>query len=306
MRLFLTGASGLVGSNILPVARRRGHEVIAVRGSWQGEIPGVTKVIQMDLSDRHAVQASILEEFPDAIINAAGVTEPFLCDRDPKGSASINVDLPEVLAQVAHHLSARMVHISSEQVFDGNSPPYKRNHPPSPSNLYGHQKAESEQRVQSGAPEYAVTLRLPLLNGNSLTGTRSMHERLFGLWASGQPAQLFRDEIRQPCGADNAAEVVIEMCERTDLTGTFNWAGSEALSRLEMGRRILDRFGLPDDLVIGLARADHPHASNRPSDLSLDLDGLEGKLKTPLEDFAAQLDHLIVPRPFREWYHEQG
>ena len=306
MRLFLTGASGLVGSNILPVAQRRGHEVIAVRGSWQGDIPGATEVIQVDLSDRHAVQASILEVFPDAIINAAGVTEPFLCDRDPKGSASINIDLPETLAQLAHHLSARMVHLSSEQVFDGNSPPYKRNHPTSPSNPYGRQKAESEQRVRSAAPQHAVTLRLPLLNGNSRTGTRSLHERLFGLWASGQPAGLFRDEIRQPCGADNVAEVVVEMCERTDFTGTFNWAGSEALSRLEMGRRILDRFGLPADLVIGLAQADRPHGTERPSDLSLDLADLEGKLKTPLEDFAAQLDHLIVPRPFREWYHKQG
>jgi dTDP-4-dehydrorhamnose reductase len=305
MRLFLTGASGLVGSNILPVAQRRGHEIIAVRGSFQGEMPEATKVIQVDLADRYAVQASVLEIFPDAIINAAGVTEPFLCDRDPKGSASINVDLPEVLAQVAHHLSARMVHLSSEQVFDGNSPPYKRNHPPSPSNLYGHQKAESEQRVQTAAPEHAVILRLPLLNGNSRTGTRSLHERLFALWASGQPARVFDDEIRQPCGADNAAEVVIEMCERTDLTGTFNWAGSEALSRLEMGRRILDRFGLPDDLVMGMAQADDPHGADRPTNLSFDLTGLKGNLKTPVEDFAAQLDNLIVPRPFRDWYHQQ-
>ncbi|RKX35988.1 MAG: SDR family NAD(P)-dependent oxidoreductase [Verrucomicrobia bacterium] len=305
MRLFLTGASGLVGSNILPVALRRGHEVIAVRGSWQGEIPGATQVIQVDLSDPHAVQSSILEAFPDAIINAAGVTEPFLCDRDPKGSASINVDLPKILARIAHHLSARLVHLSSEQIFDGNSAPYERDHTPSPSNLYGHQKAESEQRVHSGAPEHAVTLRLPLLNGNSPGGTRSLHERLFGLWASGQPARLFRDEIRQPCGADNAAEVVIEMCERPDLTGIFNWAGSEALSRLEMGRRILDRFGLPDDLVIGLAQREIPGGKDRPPDLSLDLAGLAGKLKTPLQDFATQLENLIVPRPFREWYHKQ-
>jgi dTDP-4-dehydrorhamnose reductase len=226
MRLFLTGASGLVGSNILKAAQRRGHEVIAVKGSWQGELPGATRIIQMDLTERHAIQAGVLEVFPDAIINAAGVTEPFLCDRDREGSASINVDLPETLAQIAHHLSARIVHLSTEQVFDGNSPPYQRNDTPKPSNLYGRQKAESERRVRLAAPEHAVILRLPLLNGNSLTGARSLHERLFALWASGQPARLFHDEIRQPCGADNAAEVAIEICERTDLSGTFNWAGN--------------------------------------------------------------------------------
>jgi len=95
------------------------------------------------------------------------------------------------------------------------------------------------------------------------------------------------------------------MCERPDLTGIFNWAGSEALSRLEMGRRILDRFGLPDDLVIGLAQREIPGGKDRPPDLSLDLAGLAGKLKTPLQDFATQLENLIVPRPFREWYHKQ-
>ena len=306
MRLFLTGASGLVGSNILPVARRRGHEVVAVRGSWQGRIPEAANVIQVDLSDRQAVQAVILAHFPDAIINAAGVTEPFMCDRDPKGSASINSALPELLAQIAHHLSARFVHLSSEQVFDGNSPPYERDRTPSPLNLYGRQKADAERRVQSAAPEHAITLRLPLLNGNSLSGTRSLHERLFELWASGQPAQLFHDEIRQPCGAENVAELAIEMCERTDLTGIFNWAGSEALSRLEMGLRVLDRFGLPDDMVVAQTQKDVPNGEDRPADLSLDLADLTGKLKTPVQDFATQLENLIVPPPFRKWYHQQG
>jgi dTDP-4-dehydrorhamnose reductase len=306
MRLFLTGASGLVGSNILPVARRRGHEVVAVRGSWTGEISDAPNVIQVDLSDRPAVQVLILENFPDAIINAASIAEPFMCDRDPKGSAAINVDLPALLAQAAHHLSARFVHLSSEQVFDGTSPPYERNRTPSPLTLYGRQKAESERRVQSAAPEHAITLRLPLLNGNSLPGTRSLHERLFELWVSGRPAHLFHDEIRQPCGADNVAEVAIEMCERTDLTGIFNWAGSEALSRLEMGRRILDRFGLPDDMVVNLAREEMPGGKDRAADLSLDLTDLNGKLKTPVQDFATQLENLIVPRAFRKWFHDQG
>jgi len=306
MRLLLTGASGLVGSNILPVANRRGHEVVAIRGSWQGEIPGAAKVVQVDLSDRHAVQTSVLEIFPDAIVNAAGVTEPFLCDRDPGGSARINVDLPEILAQIAHHLSARFVHLSTDQVFDGKAPPYQKDRSPSPLSLYGRQKAESERRVQAAARELAVTLRLPLLNGNSLTGTRSLHERLFGLWASGQSARLFRDEIRQPGGADNVAEAVVEMCERTDLSGTFNWAGSEALSRLEMGVRILRRFGLPADLVTGRTRADDPEGKKPPTNLSLDLSGLSGKLKTPIQDFATQLENLIVPPPFRKWYRRSG
>lgn len=303
MRFFLTGGSGLVGSSIIPVALRRGHEVIAVKGSWSGAIPGAGEVIQLDLSDLDELQATVLDRFPEVIINAAGMTEPGLCDRDPRGSARLNIELPEHLARLAHHLSARFIHLSSEQVFDGTRAPYNPSDPTTPLNLYGRQKAASEEQVHATAPDCAVTLRLPLLNGNALSGHRSVHERLFGQWASGRPVRLFRDEIRQPCHADNVAEAVVELCERTDLQGIHHWAGAEAVSRLELGRRILHHFGLPDDLVVATDHSELPGGADRPADLSLDLTSLSGILKTPVETLDQQIDRLKVPTPCRDWYH---
>ncbi len=305
MRLFLTGASGLVGASIIPVAKRRGHQVIAIKGAWPGDIPGATEVIPMDLSDFDTLQATLLDRFPDVIINAAGITEPALCDANPSLSARLNRDLPECLARLAHHLSARYVHLSSEQVFDGTRPPYRSSDPPTPLNLYGRQKAEAEQRVLVAAPEHAVTLRLPLLNGNSLSGRRSLHERLFNLWATGKTAHLFSDEIRQPCSADNVAEIVVEMAERTDLTGLFNWAGAEPVSRFDMGRRILNRFGLPENLIQESRQSDFPGGKNRPANLSLDLGSLMGNLKTTVETLDDQIARLHLPPPYRDWYRSQ-
>jgi dTDP-4-dehydrorhamnose reductase len=305
MRFFLTGGSGLVGASIIPAARRRGHEVIAVKASWPGTVPGATEVVQLDLSDLERLQTTVLDRFPDVIINAAGVTEPGLCDRDPEGSARLNVEMPELLARLAHHLSARFIHLSSEQVFDGTRAPYAPSDPTTPLNLYGRQKAASEIQVQAAAPDHAVTLRLPLLNGNALSGRRSLHERLFALWAAGTPARLFSDEIRQPAHADNVAEVVVELSERTDLQGIHHWAGAEAVSRLELGRRILRHFGLPDELVVESARSKTPGGINRPADLSLDLASLPGVLKTPVENLDRQIDRLKVPGPFRDWFNAQ-
>lgn len=280
--------------------------MIAIKGSWPGDLPGATEEIHLDLADLAKLQSTILDRFPDVIINAAGITEPGLCDRDPAGSSRLNVEMPEVLARLAHHLSARFIHLSSEQVFDGTRAPYGPSDPTTPQNLYGRQKAESEVRVHAAAPELAVTLRLPLLNGNAPSGRRSLHERLFALWAEGQPARLFTDEIRQPAGADNVAEAVVELCERTDLNGIHHWAGDDPVSRFELGRRVLERFGLPADFVVPSSRSDVPGGGDRPADLSLDLGSLAGILKTPVENLGDQIDRLKVPAPYRDWFHAQS
>ncbi|MGH8021641.1 MAG: SDR family oxidoreductase [Opitutaceae bacterium] len=308
MKLLLTGASGLAGSNIARAAHRRGWEVMAITGTFTGGIEGAARTIGLDLADEAAVQRATLDLFPDAIVNAAAIAEPSLCDAQPELSARVNVALPAALARLAHHLGARFVHLSSEQVFDGRHAPYRHDDPISPINLYGRQKAEAEDAAMRSAPDESIVIRLPLLGGNSATGTRSMHERLFAAWAAGRRTRLYRDEFRQPCSAENVAEVVVELCERRDLTGIHHWAGAEPISRLEMGRRVAMRFKLPvDEHIEEGARADHPGgAGQRQADLSLDCSSLTGKLKTPRETFDALLDKLVVPEPCRRWYRGGG
>lgn len=305
MKILLTGATGLVGAAFAEAAARRGHQVIGVAGRSTLRVEGLAERRTLDLSAGEGVTTLALEVFPDAIVNCAAVAEPTACDADPARAQALNVALPETLARLANHLSARLVHVSSEQVFDGSAAPYGVGSAVKPLNLYGRQKVESERRVQAAAPEFAATVRAPLLTGNSVGGARSLHERLFADWAAGKTARLFRDEIRQPCTAGNLAEVLVELCERPELRGVFHWAGAEALSRAELGRRVREHFKLSEAAapIQEIGRVDEPQAAaRRPADLTLDLKPLAGVLKTPLETFAAQLDQFVVPPPCREWY----
>jgi dTDP-4-dehydrorhamnose reductase len=305
MKILLTGASGLVGSAFAEAAKRRGHHVIGVVGRAAFSIPGLAEKRSLDLEDAAGLTSLALEVFPDAIVNCAAVAEPAACDSDPVRAQALNVTLPATLAKLAHHLSARLVHISTEQVFDGSKPPYAVGDTPRPVNLYGRQKLESERQVHAAAPEFAVTLRAPLLTGNSLGGARSLHERLLADWAAGKTPRLYRDEIRQPCTAGNLAEAMLELCERRDFCGVLHWAGAEALSRVDLAKRIRAHFKLSAESapIAEAARADDPAASaRRPADLRLDLKPLAGKLKTPIETFDAQLDQLVLPPPVRDWY----
>lgn len=307
-KLLLTGASGLVGSNVATAAARRGFEVIAIVGGYAGEIPGAARVERVDVADTSAVQRLALEIFPDAIVNAAAISEVHQCEADPARSEAINVALPAMLAQVSHHLGARLIHLSSEQVFDGLHAPYRATDAVSPPNRYARQKVESEQDVARFAPETAATVRLPLLGGNSLTGRRSLHERLFMLWAAGKRARLYRNEIRQPCSAENVAEMIVELCERRDARacGLFHWAGAEPVSRAEMGRRVAAHFGLPAaELIEEASQLDdvRPGGQRRQPSLAMDCAPLAGLLKTRQERFDEMLERLAVPPECRAWYH---
>ncbi len=245
MTILLAGASGLVGSAFARAAARRGHRVVGTVASFAGPLEGLAQRLKLDLADAAATTSAVLDAFPEAIVNCAAVSVPEQCDADPALAQALNVDLPALLARLAHHVSARFVHLSSEQVFDGaRTAPYAPGDAVRPINLYGRQKVESERLVHAAAPDFAVTVRAPLLMGNSPGGRRSLHERLLADWAAGKTPRLFTDEFRQPCTAENLAEVLVELCERPDLRGVHHWAGADLLSRFELGERLRAHFKL--------------------------------------------------------------
>lgn len=306
MNIFLTGASGLVGSVFARAAARRGHRVVGVVGSYAGELEGVAVKRTVDLLDEAATTAALLDVFPDAVVNCAAVSVPEQCELDPARAQAMNVTLPATLARLAHHVSARFIHLSSEQVFDGTrTTPYQAGDATSPINLYARQKVESERAVHAAAKDFALTLRAPLLMGDSPGGKRSLHERMLADWSAGKTPKLYTDEFRQPCTAENLAEVMVEACERRELLGVMHWAGSEVLSRYDLGVKTRERFKLTEKQapIQAVTRAETPDAAKkRQACLALDISPLAGKLKTRPQTVAEQLEGLKVPPPVRSWY----
>jgi dTDP-4-dehydrorhamnose reductase len=306
MRIIVTGANGFAGREVVVAALRRGHEVLAIGGTKAAVVPDLRRTIAMDLRDEAALQALMLQEFPHAVINCAAVATIDGCDRDPARAEALNVDLPRRLAQLAFHVGGKLIHLSTDMVFDGEAGRYANTSSPAPLHLYGRTKAAGEVEVLKYGREHAAVIRTTLLNGNSGTGDRGLHERLFKDWAAGKRPTLFTDEIRQPVALSNLADAAVELCERPNLSGVYHWAGLEALSRHEIGVKVAEHFGLdPEKFVQPAVRADAPSLGLRPRDLSLQLHPLAGKLKTPAQPFADQLNELRVPRGSEDWYEKE-
>jgi len=299
MKIIVTGASGLVGHATVQVALKRGHDVVAFYHNRKPDVPPSVRLQQMDLTTIEGIVPILLHEFPDAIINAAAVSNPAAVDAQPDLAEKLNVALPRRLAQVAHHLSGRLIHISTDMVFDGSQQqPYSSTDTPHPLNLYGQMKLLAEREVLQHGGKSATVLRIAIVTGNSPSTTRSLHEKLLACLANGEKPTLYTNEIRQPNSADNVAAVLVELCERSHLSGIFHWAGAEPISRYAMGLRILKRFSLPEDWITP-AEDDNP---KRPHHLTFNLEPLLSKLKTRPTFFADQLEDARIPPVCQTWY----
>ena len=294
MKILLTGSSGLLGHAYALAAVRRGHTVTALYNQNRPIADGLARAIQLDASEPEELTKIAIELWPDAIVNCAAISNATSVEADAMRAEKINVALPRLLAQLSTHLGARLLHVSTDMVFDGQSEqPYRSTDMPAPTNLYGQTKLMAEREVLEHNPEDPVVLRIPILMGNSPGGRRSLHEKLIAAIQAGKKPKLFCDEIRQPCSASNVAEVLLELTERRDLHGLFHWAGSETLSRFEMGQRILKHFGLP----LGAIESTCREGDSRPARLTFNLNPIVSKLKTKPIDFAAQLDELTRIEP---------
>jgi dTDP-4-dehydrorhamnose reductase len=294
MKILLTGSSGLLGHAYAQAAVRRGHSVTALYNQNRPIADGLARTIQLDASEPEELTKIAIELWPDAIVNCAAISNATSVEADAMRAEKINVALPRLLAQLSTHLGARLLHVSTDMVFDGQSEqPYRSTDMPAPTNLYGQTKLMAEREVLEHNPEDPVVLRIPILMGNSPGGQRSLHEKLIAAIQAGKKPKLFCDEMRQPCSASNVAEVLLELTERRDLHGLFHWAGSETLSRFEIGQRILKHFGLPLDAIESVCRDD----DSRPARLTFNLNPIVSKLKTKPIDFAAQLDELTRIEP---------
>jgi len=308
MKVLLTGATGLVGHATMLAVLARGHEVLAIGG---GRLPNLpidaaaqkkAQAVQLDLTDEFAVDRLAFDYYPDAIINAAALSSQAAVEAQPELAEKLNVALPRRLAQIANHLNSPLLHLSTDFVFDGDHGPYRSTDVPMPRTLYGQLKLMAEKEVLRYGGDTVVVLRITVVNGNSPTGKRSLHEKLFHSLMVGKPVTLFSDEMRQPVSAINVADVLTELIERPNLHGLFHWAGPQSLSRYDIGRGILKHFGLPENLVVPALSASQPDADKRPRKLEFILPPLLGKLKATPTPFDQQLEELVVPAECQEWY----
>jgi dTDP-4-dehydrorhamnose reductase len=276
-RVLITGASGLLGANLVLAARPQ-DEVVAVYHQHPIERSGV-RCLSADLSQPGVADSIIGDMAPDWVVHCAAATDVDACDRDPEWAARLNRDMAGWVAQAAAEAGARMAHISTDAVFDGTLAPHTEEEPASPVNVYGRTKLEGEQAVLAAHPGAAV-VRTNLFGWNAQQKS-GLAEWFLGRLAKGEPCPGFSDVTFNPIQAANMADWLWRVLD-AGLEGIWHLGGGTCLSKFEFGVKLAEAFDLDPELVHPVSVAQASLAAVRPKGLCLDSSRIERDLGAAL------------------------
>ena len=272
-RFLVTGASGLLGLNF---ALRYCQENEVIGQVNQHGLTGVPfRVIQSDLSQADAAGRLLEQTHPDVVVHCAALANLEACEADPRLAQKINTIVPGELAALCARQNIRMVHLSTDAVFDGQQGNYLETDSPNPLSVYARTKLEGEQAVARANPD-AIIARVNFY-GWSLGGTRSLAEFFVNHLSAGKPVRGFTDVFFCPLEAGELAELLVLMV-RSGLSGLFHSVSRECLSKFEFGKAIADCFGFDGSLVQPSSWKDAGLVAARSPDLTLNT----GKLSSAL------------------------
>jgi dTDP-4-dehydrorhamnose reductase len=276
-RLLITGGSSYLGQHLVPLAHGwlEGKGALCYTYFSQDPLQGAEGQ-QLDIRDERAVQALVDAFRPDVIIHTAGSNRPA-------------ATMDEVIRRGAEHITAaasrhraRLIHLSTDVIFDGRHAPYREDDAPQPLHAYGRAKVAAEQTVARYTNQ--VTVRTSLIYG--LEKMDRGTEWVVQAVGAGEPVTLFSDQMRNPILVDSLCGACLELVEHR-YRGILHVAGADRLSRADFTLRLLSWWGISPGDRLSIGPSD---GSIWPLDTTLDTTRARSLLRTPLPGV-----HDIIP-----------
>ncbi len=221
-------------------------------------------------------------------MHAAALTDVDRCERERDLANAVNYEATKAIAKCANDLSAFLVYVSTDYVFDGKRGMYKEEDEPRPINFYGYTKFKGEQAVKELLSDYLIA-RASVIYGS----TPSSGKANFALWVlnalkEGKPVSVALDQFVSPTLNTNLAEMIMECLERR-LTGTIHLAGASRLSRLDFASELCREWSLNPSLINPVEMNKINWHAPRPRDSSLDVT----KATSILKNVPATVTHSL-------------
>jgi dTDP-4-dehydrorhamnose reductase len=229
MKLLVTGAGGMLGRAVVECATRLGHDVRAAR---RGDL---------DVGDAGAARRALQAFGPDAVVNCAAFTDVDGAESDPRGAERVNAAGAGHIAAAAAEVGARIVHVSTDYVFDGaKREPWLESDPTGPLGVYGATKLAGERAVAAANPAHAI-VRTAWLFG---AGGRNFVDTMLGLGATRDEVSVVIDQVGCPTWTGHLAGALVELAERPGASGIHHIAGAGRCSWNELALEIFERAAL--------------------------------------------------------------
>jgi dTDP-4-dehydrorhamnose reductase len=296
--LLVTGASGLLGANLMCQGLNQGREVAGIYHGHALRFAGA-QMFKLDLTDPAATREIVTKLSPKSIVHCAAATNVDWCEDHPGEAERMNARASSVLAQTARELEAAFVYVSTDAVFDGNKSNYSETDEPAPINVYGKSKLSGEHEVLRRYPS-ALVARVNIYGWNA-QDKRCLAEWILHELESGRPVPGFADIHFTPMLVNDLADILLAMLD-AGLNGLYHVAGSERISKYEFARRLAVSFGHDPSRVVAANSTEGGLRALRPADISLHSGKIALALGRPMPDVSSGLGRF---RTLREMGYPQ-
>lgn len=271
-RVLVTGGNGLLGTKTVGLLLSQGRQPVSasLEADCLNRFLGDFPYFQLDITDPRAVRELVAEIRPDAVIHTAAFTAVDACETQRELSRRVNVDGTANVAAACAEAAVRLVHISTEYVFDGENGPYAEEDVPNPISHYGLTKLESEKAVKERCSDWAIA-RTTVLFGDAPNVRPSFVAWLVDRLGKGETVRVVDDQIGSPTLADNLSEMLLAILD-SGRQETYNTVGDSIINRHSFAVMAAELYGLNSGLIQRIKTSELNQPAPRPLRAGLIMD----------------------------------
>lgn len=243
-----------------------------------------------DITDPRVLAGQIRENRPAWVVNSAAFTDVDGAESRPEEAFGVNRAAAARAATLAREVGARLVHISTDFVFDGKkASPYREDDEPNPLGVYGRSKWEGEREVLK-VDEDAIIVRTSWTFGRK---GKNFVEKILSLAAGRTELRVVSDQRGSPTSTRDLSGKVREMMEAGVPGGIYHVTNGGSCTRAEQARKILQLAGVEGVRVVPVPSSEFPTPAARPENSVLENAALEAAGLAPLGPWEAALARYL-------------
>jgi len=264
-KILITGASGSLGKYLCKYYKDLGYSIFGIYNTNEISIPGIIKK-QIDLGDFGNINNFIESILPDLIIHTAALTNVDQCEESPELAIRMNVGFTDTISKIASSLDIKMIHISTDHLWDGKVEFVTEETAVCPLNVYGKTKAMAEEVLLKNNSK-ALVIRTNFF-GFNLTNKNSLSDWILRLLKENRNVNGFDDVYFTPISIKLLTENLTKLYN-ANVSGIFHVAGKSRISKFEFARQIARTFEQNLNLIQKSSIQSLAFKANRPFDMSL-------------------------------------
>ncbi|NQV53779.1 MAG: SDR family oxidoreductase [Flavobacteriales bacterium] len=259
-RVLLTGSTGLIGRHVSRTLHGK-HELLLTSHTGQKISEGLTQPFDLRKVDHISAWLGSLK--PEVVIHTAAVTSADVAAKSPEEAELINVGATRKIAEWCAEHGARMIHFSTDFVFDGSMSDKVETDEPAPLSWYGETKLKSESVLREVLDDHVI-IRPILVYGRAEALSRLNFPLLVvAKLSAGETMRITSDQFRMPTYAQDVAAAVDQLVDHS-FTGTMHLAGPDFVNVFAFAERVAALFGLDTHLLQPVTTQEMQFPAQRP------------------------------------------